>query len=263
MFVNHSKKINTSGFTLLECLLAISIGAIFLTISVNVLLGFKKTYVKNQIQISNQEKARFAKNILARAISTAGYSSCGNPIKSAIYVYKQNNSDAIVIRKISTQTAELKKQNDGEVVINSLKPAFKGDDELFITDCLHSELKKIVHVSSNFMNHSQYIELSGALKFRFLPTTIIGQFQTSTFYIAKSKINQDSSLYLKNFRNRTSELVTDINKLNVLCLVKNQWLSPVQVINWDDVKMLKVKLKIGNDRKSKKIIFNVPLEERL
>lgn len=74
---NHHRAIRQSGLTLVEILVALTIGLVVLTGVVGVLIANRQTYRTSEALARMQENARFSFEILGRSIRAAGGNPCG------------------------------------------------------------------------------------------------------------------------------------------------------------------------------------------
>ncbi|MEO1119413.1 MAG: prepilin-type N-terminal cleavage/methylation domain-containing protein, partial [Pseudomonadota bacterium] len=71
---HHSKQ---SGYTLIELLIALTIGAFLIGGILQLYVGSKKSYSTQQALTELQEVGRFSLNMMVRDIRLAGYAGCG------------------------------------------------------------------------------------------------------------------------------------------------------------------------------------------
>jgi type IV pilus assembly protein PilW len=74
---NHHRATRQSGLTLVEILVALTIGLVVLTGVVGVLIANRQTYRTSEALARMQENARFSFEILGRSIRAAGGNPCG------------------------------------------------------------------------------------------------------------------------------------------------------------------------------------------
>lgn len=210
----------TRGFSLLELLLAMSIGLIIITIIGKTFINCNRTYkIETSLSIM-QENAGFAARMMREAVQTAGMVGAA---KMAFYLPLQNqgtslynqidfnnyftvyhgnnniwqpslpdfleiqpklNTDVIMIKSMSAITANLKKDlNESNKIYVSFMPEFNQDDDIIIADCLHVVTARIKSVYRSPENQQQILTTTQIIHGKFNSGTEVGKIQSNVFYI--------------------------------------------------------------------------------
>ena len=74
-----------SGFTLVELMVAVTIGLLLTVVIANLFLGSRRSYATTEDVSRMQENMRFAYQLLSRTIHLAGYRSSPNAIQSTVF----------------------------------------------------------------------------------------------------------------------------------------------------------------------------------
>lgn len=120
-----------SGFSLIELLIAMTLGLILLTGMIAVFSGNKRSADLNSAMANLQENARFALSALSRDVRLSGYQGCLDPMQGYIYV---NSAQSPVVQQGWTPDGQpefnlLLTSTTGAVVQDSATwvPAISGD----------------------------------------------------------------------------------------------------------------------------------------
>jgi prepilin-type N-terminal cleavage/methylation domain-containing protein len=213
-------EVKEHGFTLVEILIAISLGLILMAGIAQVYLSVKKSHQTEQNMARLQENGRFATMLLMRNIRMAGYGGClSSNLKDGVQVFHGSNlpsylqgkvasgTDVIVIKKADTNVTHL--TEDVDAPTNTIKvehnPATKTNPESFISDCKHSD--KFTATSFGEKNITANKELANYKK----PDTEVASFTEIAYFIGKTAYG----LYSITNKGRSEELIAGINDMQI------------------------------------------------
>lgn len=84
MKIYPARRRNQHGFTLVELMVAATLGLLILSGAISMLVSNKRIYTEQDEMGRLQENARFAIDLLVRDIRMAGYAGCHNELKSSV-----------------------------------------------------------------------------------------------------------------------------------------------------------------------------------
>lgn len=213
------------GMTVIEMLMALSIGLIMLTILLQSYLQIHR--MNRMVSALNdiQYQATSATNTLRSILQTTNRLSC-MPVKNRIIAIGNH----LFIKKIEKNNGVLLEsmQELDKLIIDSDANCQAGD-RLMIADCRHSEL---FVVASN-LNKLRMVTPEAALHFKYEKGASIARYSTYEIFAEKNK------LYMRH-HNQKIILANNINHFSMkfTVLQAGNWLSQPeeQIDNWDDVK---------------------------
>jgi len=282
------------GFTLLELLLACFISSLLALLLIAMIVAWQKESHLQSALLELQENAQFAQHLLTQEIMPAGFISCQDfndilYLNQSIEKISAENSlkisnDAIYVKKLQPQLANtFEKSHDNMIVINSLSPQFKANDEILLTDCQKSVVAAVQQVSIAILKQQQTLYLKENLPFHFATGTLIGRLQQDRFYLAPSRIKNTLALFQETNQKR-SEVLSDVVAWQIDVYLDHHWLAATSVQSWGKVKALQIDLLLRSSQnvfsKSafyrfhgaiqkgadlhlyREFIFFIPLEER-
>lgn len=215
-------RVRQRGMTLLELMIAMTIGLFLIGGLLAVYVGTNQSYRVSQATSRLQENARFAFDVLAMDIRMAGYMGCpgfsdvtpnviaaGAPAFSAMTALQGfessapsgittaiANTDAITIQKASNMeslnlTGNLTAVN-ANIQIGGNPFGFVANDILFITDCKHADLFCANSVSTGniTISHSSACNSSNNLSYAYGPDAMVMAFEQNTYFIANNPSGQ-------------------------------------------------------------------------
>lgn len=262
--IKQTKKAQSSGFTLLEVMIACALGIILCGTIMQNYLGNKNIYNLNNKITHLNANLQFADFFLRQAVIHAGFAGCRNiselkihnhtnlhfdfmhPIKS----YAVNHSDVLVITKANTAITDISK--DFEKNTNSIKvtknPATEGNTLLLLSDCQNADLFSISDYNNKkIINLINIIENSYSIN-----SAVIGRFEEMTFFIAKTRrLNAKNmpiySLFLSINHKDKEELIPEITNMQINYEINNtaQDLTTEQINNlnlWSQITAIKITL---------------------
>lgn len=228
----------TTGFTLIELMLALLISSLILCSLSFIYLTCEKNQKTQAALMTIQENSRIAKEILGSAIHTAGYIGCVKLTKhflitndypvqltenSKMKPYagneKKPGSDAFSIIQANTVNAYLiQSMNDYSRLIVSTSLLFEEEELMVISDCKSADIFKIQQVIN--MGTMQIIIPERPLKKLYGLYAEVGQLENNTYYIAKTdRIDEARSpvyaLYKKDIYSRKTEILDGINNMKI------------------------------------------------
>lgn len=277
------------GFTLLELLLATTLGLVLLGGILNFLLAQQHLYQQQKTFTTLQENARFALHVIHHEIRSAGYIGCPRlqddltitnrttasltPHNTLIaYTATAPELPANVRKRILPHTEALlirKLQSDGANLVESnvlnlhISPslALQAGDIVGISDCTQLDIFTIAHVT-NFAQ-TQLLTPTQALSKAYTRGALVGQFQAILFYVGKTDRHDATgqpipALYRLDLRNPSlpSELVEFVNDIHFKFGYLNprtqqiQFVSREQVTDWRQIRAVAIDL-FFNDVKLK------------
>ena len=209
-----------NGFSLVEILIAISLGSMLMIGIAQVYLSVKKAYQTEQNVARLQENARFATVLLMRNIRMAGYGGClSSNVKNGVQVFHGSSlpgylqdkvepgTDVIIIKKADTNVTHL--TEDVDALTNTIKvehnPATQGNPELLISDCKHSN--EFTATSFGEKNITANEELANYKK----SDTEVASFSEVAYFIGKTSYG----LYSITNQGEKEELIEGINNMQI------------------------------------------------
>jgi type IV pilus assembly protein PilW len=228
-----------AGFSLVETLVAMTLGLILISGAMQVYLSFKKTYINQAQLIAAQENGRAAILILSAAIRTSGYSGCqGEVFFHPLEGISQTSpaSDGIIIKTANSNIAKLTMPIDQatNIIYATNNPADQDNPDLLIADCVHAQLFKAT-------SFGKQIKTAIAIQptYQILDTEI-GRVTTTTYFIKKTKRKNIYgkpvfALYSTVNAKQAEELIEGINQMQIEYGILGAYLAANQVSNWDMV----------------------------
>lgn len=233
------------GVSLVELILASTLGLVFLLGIIMIFLSHKQTYRYHYGLMTIQENGRITTQLLNRELREAGQIACGKlsqPVKifsqhpnivfDATHAVNQGipgtlknrikpNTDAIQIQKMSATTASLmaamrNKKNMTATKTPRLK--FKPDDFLIITDCEQGELFQIESVF--FSDKHQEITAKKSLQQSYKLPAELGYFINRYYYVADTGRKNDReqpvyALYSSDEMGHEMELIDGVESMKI------------------------------------------------
>ncbi|MDN5850751.1 MAG: PilW family protein [Nitrococcus sp.] len=246
----------TSGFSLVEIMVALTLSLLLLGAVLQVFMSAKASYRMNEGLARLQETGRFAANILAGDIRMAGYQGCMtldkiepnvivedppndlNLYDSAHILLGENDlaatntlgavtgSDSLTIRGASAVNAHLTGNMDSDnanIQIDGNPAGFEADDILMITDCADADIFRATNVS----NPDGKITIAHAsgntvnrLSKAYQSDAQVMAFESTTYYVADSNRDNEAGdpIYSLYVQQLgdTVELVAGVENMQVL-----------------------------------------------
>lgn len=281
------------GVTLIELMIALTLGLFLLAGVVAIYLGDKKTYQYSQSLARMQENGRIATEWLSRDLRMAGFIGCGRlseikPENTDLTLEKSlvgwhmdqttsslslpklsaeriKNSDMVLMQMADAQTVKIISAH-AHTIKFAEKPRFKVNTSLLISDCQQAE-------KFNFGNVD--------LKYEYQKDAEVGELHKIIYYVAntgrKNKAGQFiNALYRQDLNasiGKSSELVEGIESLQVQYGIKGannlpHYFFADAVSNWGKVRNIKINLLLSSieNLEGKRLLrswsFIVALRER-
>ncbi len=255
----------SAGFSLIEILVAISLGLILTAGISRVYLSVKNTYQKEQNIARVQENGRFAAALLTRNIRMSGYSGClSSGIRNPIQVFHTTSSrgsatsscgltagsrfpafagnddlnylqgkvkpdtDIIIIKKADTNVTQLAENINAPT--NTIKvinnPATKNNPQLLISDCEHNDKFIAESFGKEFITANKTLA-----NYKKADTEVAGYTETA-YFIPKTA----DGLYVMVNNGRKEELIDGVNNMQIK--YSNNKVSIVLTLNAGDKKII-------------------------
>lgn len=205
----YNRRNHTTGLTLIELLISVTIGFLILSAIYEIFLAVSKNHLANEALTEIRENSNIAINFLNNSIRLAGYSGCShhfpfNPIDA--------NAHSISVRYASNNAATLlASMQDNRYINVSQNPKLLLHKKLFISNCKTSEMfaaKSILHD-----NNSQKIEVEQPLQFRYEVFSEVSQLESKTFHVANTgRFDPLNQPIYALYANKT-ELVEGVNEI--------------------------------------------------
>lgn len=209
------------GFSLIELLVAMTIGLMVVATVGYIYLGARQSYVMQENMARIQENGRYALETLSRDIRMAGYMGCpnlanitpnviaNNPPTAAFdlsntlvgyeagsgwtnntSITRVGNSDVILINRAAMQSVYLTGNmtaTNANIQIGINPQNFQANDVLFITDCSHADIFRATSVSGGTgtitIAHSNSQNTSNFLSYTYGPDAMVMAFESALYFI--------------------------------------------------------------------------------
>lgn len=277
----QTRKSLATGFTLLEIMIALSLGLFLLLGLFSVFDAARQSYRYIEGLAIIQENGQLASYLLRRELSQAGYIGCRRVDSSfwvqihinaeinsnvLIHGYSQQNlskeakmiaqkmvpdSSVIAIQFMSSDTGNLLTGIDGSndwLDLNGTS-TFKVGDNVMIADCLHADAVSVVAVDKSAIEINTDVQNYG-------PGAQIGQWHNEWFYVGhtdrKNNLGQAiTALYMHQPNGRDEELVDNVADMHVQYGYTTgagelKFISALQVTDWAAVKAVRVILLLSS-----------------
>lgn len=219
---------STSGLTLIELMLALTLSTIILSTLIAVYLSSEKNFQTQNSLSTIQENARTIIQLLKTNIHNAGYIGCAKLkdnffIKNyADYALNAKNkivitNNAITIRHMSIEhdyvTATM--QDYSTLSVSSAYPFYQ-NDILLISDCKKAEIFQVKN--SYITKQEQIITTTEPLSFFYEKNADVGKLEIKNIFVDKTGRYTNSgkpiyALYIKDINQNRLELVEGVRDL--------------------------------------------------
>jgi type IV pilus assembly protein PilW len=254
------RQINTTqrlrGFSLVELMVAITIGFILSAGAIQIFMGSKTTYRVTEGLSRAQENGRFAMEFLTNRVRMAGYMGCGNIANLAPNILVttppanlaftandamsgQDNvatgdtiggqtlvagSDTILVRgasPLSTPLSAVMASATADITIAANPAGFDAGDYLFVTDCENADIFQATGVTATSIGHTTASNSSNSLSSAYGIDALILVFDSTQFFVADTgRTNRAgdmiSALYAQTVTGGIDELVEGVEDMQVL-----------------------------------------------
>ncbi len=239
------------GFSLLEMLLALLLSAILMIVLGASFLNCMHATEQDKTLIELQENARVAQQILSSAIMQSGFMACDNTKQLAGFYIDHNHvfihkASSIMIPVFSVSQAN-------HLLLTSDAHSFQVGDHLMLSNCHDIFYTKVKRVE--FTGDLQHVYLEKELPTDLRLPCFIAQLEDIEFYLSKSRVSDEVSLYEKNPRGQRQDLLPGVTSWSFDCFSEHEWKKPEAISDWNTVSALNVKLLM----KSKEFVFFIPI----
>ncbi|MCR4346807.1 MAG: PilW family protein [Sulfuricaulis sp.] len=240
------------GLSLVELMVAITIGLIILTAVSTLFVSSKQTYTTQDSLARLQENARFAMQFLIKDIRLAGYYGCLHNVDAsttntslnggttfnndaffpfegvenatgtwsrsgtALPASMKSGTDAIVVRlaneSVSSTVAPGMLNEASTLNVNDAAP-FATNDDVVVSDCEGADVMRVTGIAGNALQHT-----AGGLKKAYEPPARVYQMVTRQYFIQTKTVNGKTVPVLRRQENGglADELVEGIESLQFL-----------------------------------------------
>lgn len=148
--MNHSSGRNQRGLTLVEMMVAMTIGMILLGGVITVLTSSKVTYRVNEAMARMQENARFAFQLLSRDLRMAGYWGCGGVVPQGVDQPLEGLdavTDTFVIRGVDGNGVVVDSHSTTDMNFKvSAGAGFKAGQTVLVSNCQSAAILQVTGV---------------------------------------------------------------------------------------------------------------------
>lgn len=216
---DHRRCAFQSGLTLVEIMVAMTIGLVLMAGIIQVFVASRASYQTNEAVSRVQENGRFAMNVLTREIRMAGYSGCRhlgditpNVIASGVsptavdlsedgYLVGVDdgdgstfgevpNTDAITIRGASPSSANLIGNftpSNANIQVDDNPDNWQAGDLMLVTDCSNADIFRATSVSNgsgtNTMAHADKGNDNNRLSHTYTDDALIMSFHSDSYFV--------------------------------------------------------------------------------
>lgn len=255
------------GITLIELLIAMTLGLLLLSIMLGIYLAMQKSH-HLQTAINNiQDNARVAISLLSADIRKAGNIGCAKLTKDFLLtshtpytLSTQNkltgahtgNSASITIRHASFPSAALvEPMQDDSILYVTRIPKFKVGDILLIADCKQAEIFKVEYVA--FMHGLQKIIPQTALHQHYEAHAEVSQLEINHYFVDKTSRHDTTGAPIfslwKQDLNTKSELVEGVYRMQIRYAIEQQGslieVAASNVQDWSKILGVAIELEMG------------------
>lgn len=214
-----------SGLVLIEIMIAMSIGLLFISLIVQMYLTGQQSLKLETALNTIQDNAKTINSIFQTEIQQAGNIGCAKLTKDFPIIsygeYQLNSANKISINQenqITIRYAEYPDNtliefmsSDNRIYINKAV-TFNAGDILIISDCKKAEIFITEEVKINHGN--QQIITKSPLHNRYEKFAEVSRLVINKFYLANSSQGK-KSLYVENIHHQKSELVSGISQMQI------------------------------------------------
>lgn len=222
------------GSTLIELMLAISIGASILIILLTLFSEYQKNAAIQSKLIDVIYKVNTVTDAIKHEVHAAGYTGCASLgfIKNPIL----GSDHELVIKYASLSTVNVISINDErDVLIVSGKPIIHANTLAIISDCRHAEIAFIA--KSNIRLGEQRLVLAKPLNYSYKAYAELGEFENHRLFVGDS-----GGVYLASNERHKVELVDGVERIDFKYVQDGQLRRAAEVDNWDAVTGVDVNL---------------------
>jgi len=213
------KRLATQGMALLECMIAISLALIIISVVFNVYIGVQKNFTIQTSLNKIQFTARQVNDILVKEIHQAGYIGCAHFSANFPLVSYQNHDltevnklvitgHAFMVRHASVENSELiADMRDFSTFIVDTHVPYRAGDVLMVSDCRHAEIIKVNRI--HYRGGDEWIETERPLTQLFIKHAEVSRFEENYFFV------QGSGLYKQTRQGQRIKLVDGVKSMRI------------------------------------------------
>jgi len=265
----HKKK-NSTGLTLLELLVALTLSLCIVAMLISIYVASQKNLFMHEAVLTIADNARISNEFLSRDIRVAGLYGCVT--LSAQPNSLEGTSRSLTLRHASQLSGSVLQYKESQIVV-STKPRFQPQDKIIISDCRHGEIMLIQAVTQN--KNYQILSLASPLKNHYDDSVEVSVFEEKTYLLENTRRvdrrgKKIKALYVKNTKHHRTELVEGVDDMQISydVVVDKQLvsLSADAVTDWNAVRGVKIQFlfsAINGVNLHKHWILYAALRERL
>ena len=227
MSANHYQIIkNHVGAMLIELMIAMTIGLLVLSFLLEMYVVSQQSYRLQSALIAISDNAKSAFSILRNDIKAAGHIGCARltpdfPIitHNGYTITTENSLSAtdteLIVRHAElTHVALIGPMQDLMTMQTNKEIYFSRGDILIISDCRHAEIFTVKNVI--IFHDSQKIISSFPLRYAYGQDAEISRMAINHYFIAKTTRKNTSALFVKDIKQRTTELVENVSNMHIV-----------------------------------------------
>jgi type IV pilus assembly protein PilW len=264
------------GFSVVEVMLALALGALLLISLGKIYLSMKQAYYMQTDIARMQENGRLATHILTNNIQMAGYGGCraGN-LTDALHGYNSSNApeylrnkintntDIIIIKKANTDITHLTQNINSatNTIYVEDNPATSSQKQLLISDCQTAQLFNATNTAKNSIKTNIIINHHYQKQ-----DTEIARFTEIAYFIGKTtrknpKNEPIYALYSVTNQGNKQELIEDIKSMQIQYIINYNYYAAEQIKNWNQVQAVAITLNLTFGDKTKPWKIYIPLKQ--
>ncbi|MHB1220495.1 MAG: PilW family protein [Gammaproteobacteria bacterium] len=217
----------SNGSTLIELMLAMSIGASILIILLTLFSEYQKNAAIQAKLIDAVCKVNTATNAIKAEVHAAGYAGCASLsfIKNPIL----GNDHELVIKHASWLTVNVMSINEErDVLVVSGKPIIHANTLVVISDCRHAEMAFVA--KANAKQGEQRLVLARPLNYPYKAYAELSEFESHRLFVGAR-----GGLYMASNEGRKVELVDGVERVDFKYIQGGQLKEAREINNWSEV----------------------------
>lgn len=214
------------GSTLVELMLAISLGASIFLILLTLFSSYQKNTAVQAKLMDSIYKVNTVFDAIKYEVHAAGFAGCASSgfIKSAI----SGSEHELLIKHASLATVNVMNiDSNKDTLIVTHQAIIHANKWIVISDCLHAEMAYVV--KSNTGSNGQQLVLATPLVYAYKTYAELSEFESRRLFVVKS------GLYLVSNDGRRIELINGIDSINFRYMEQGQLKLSSEVSHWDSV----------------------------
>ncbi len=219
MRVNQAFRRSQQGLTLVEMMVAMTIGLVLLGGVITVLTSSQQTYRVNEALARMQENARYAFQFLSRDIRMAGYWGCGGYTVAGYESLKgtetaNNGPDTLTVRGVEGDSNQIlsHSHSSSEIKVASIGE-LKANDMVLVSDCEGAVIYQVTAINGKTITHDDGSGTTGNSPLflsRAFPKGEVAKISTRIY-----DIRSKPALYWKRGNQSADELVEGIENMQI------------------------------------------------